>query len=99
MELELLNDQLKKGQGGAERKAKSQQAASNATRAEKQRVAQRLNAMPKRFTQSLPLLRDEVDALEHEKLSLELAKQQKTLKVYRSLYQETARARIIHRRR
>lgn len=81
MELELLNDQLKKGQGEAERKAKSERAASDATRADVQRVSQRLKAMPKRFTQSLPSLRDEVDSLEREKLSLELAKQQTTLKV------------------
>eukprot|EP00752_Nemacystus_decipiens_P004559 g4161.t1 len=80
MELELLNDQLRKGQGEAERKAKSHQAASNATRADVQRVSQTLKAMPKRFTQSLPSLRDEVDRLEREKLSLELAKQRKTLK-------------------
>lgn len=81
MELELLNNQLRKGQGEAERKAKSQQAESNATRADVQKVSQRLNAMPKRFAQSLSSLRDEVDGLEREKLSLELAKQQKTLKV------------------
>lgn len=82
MELELLNDQLRKGQGEAERKAKSQQAASNATRADVQRVSQTLKAMPKRFTQSLPSLRNEVDTLEREKLSLERAKQQNTLKVH-----------------
>lgn len=81
MELELLNAQLRKGHGEAERKAKSQQVASNATRADVQRVSQRLKAMPKRFTESLPSLRDEVDRLEREKLSLELAKQQKTVKV------------------
>lgn len=81
MELELLNDQLRKGQGEAEKKTKSQQAASDATTADLQKAAQRLTAMPKRFTQNLPSLRDEVDRLEREKLSLELAKQQKTLKV------------------
>lgn len=91
MELELLNDQLRKGQGEAERKAKSQQVASNATKADVQRVSQTLEAMPKRFTQSLSSLRDEVDRLEGEKLSLELAKQRKTLKV-------ELRDRLIQRR-
>lgn len=81
MELELLNDQLRKGQGEAERKAKSQQAAAYATRSDVQKVAERLKAMPKRFTQSLSQLRDEVDRLEREKLSLQLAQQQRTLKV------------------
>lgn len=81
MELQLLNDKLRKGQGEAERKAKSQQAAADATRSDVQKVAERLKAMPKRFTQSLPQLRDEVERLEREKLSLQLAQQQKTLKV------------------
>lgn len=81
MELELLNDQLRKGQGEAERKTKSQQAASKAARVDVQKVERRLKAMPKRFTQSLSSLRDEVDSLEREKLSLELAQQQRSLKV------------------
>ncbi|CAM9332018.1 unnamed protein product, partial [Hapterophycus canaliculatus] len=78
MELELLNNQLKKGQAEVERKAKLQQAASCSTKAEVQKAAERLRAMPKRFTQSLQLLRDEVDQLEREKLGLELARQQRT---------------------
>ncbi|CAM9399813.1 unnamed protein product, partial [Scytosiphon promiscuus] len=78
MELELLNDQLKKGQAEVKRKAALQKAASLATRAEVQKAAGRLKAMPKRFTQSLQLLRDEVDHLEREKLALELAKQERT---------------------
>lgn len=77
----MLNDQLRKGQAGAEREAKSQQVASSATRAELQKVSERLKAMPRRFTQSLSQLRDEVDKLESEKLSLGLEKQQRTLKV------------------
>lgn len=81
MELEVLNDQLRKGQAGAEREAKSQQAASYSTSSELQKVSERLKAMPKRFTQSLSQLRDEVDNLESEKRSLELAKQRRTLKV------------------
>lgn len=81
MELEVLNDQLRKGQAEAEREAKSQQAASYSTSAELQKVSERLKAMPKRFTQSLAQLRDEVENLESEKLSLELAKQRRTLKV------------------
>lgn len=83
MELELLNDHLRKGQEEAERTAKSQQAAASATRADVQKAAERLNAMPKRFTQSLQQLRDEVERLEREKLSLQLAQQQRTLKVMR----------------
>lgn len=83
MELEVLNNQLRRGQVGAEREAKSQQTASRATRAELQKVSERLKAMPRRFTESLLQLRDEVDKLESEKLSLELAKQQRSLKVPR----------------
>lgn len=81
MELELLNNQLKKGQAEAQRKATSQHAAARATKEEVQKAGERLRAMPKRFTQSLQLLRDEVDQLERKKLALELAKQQRTSKV------------------
>lgn len=44
-------------------------------------MTQRLQAMPKRFTESLQALRDEVEVLHKEKLSLELAKQQRKFKV------------------
>lgn len=82
MELELFNDQLRKGQAKAESEARSQEAASRATKADLNKHQQRLQAMPKRFTESLQLLREEVENLEREKLSLELAKQQRSLKVW-----------------
>ncbi|CAM9724368.1 unnamed protein product [Ectocarpus sp. 8 AP-2014] len=80
MELELLNSQLRKGQAEAERNAKMQEATFRSTRAEVNKVAERLKAMPKRFTQSLQSLRDEVETLEREKFNLELAKERKTSK-------------------
>ncbi|CAM9730939.1 unnamed protein product [Ectocarpus sp. 4 AP-2014] len=80
MELELLNSQLRKGQAEAERNAKLQEATFGSTRAEVNKVAERLKAMPKRFTQSLQSLRDEVETLEREKYNLELAKERKTSK-------------------
>ncbi|CBJ27685.1 hypothetical protein Esi_0080_0105 [Ectocarpus siliculosus] len=80
MELELLNSQLRKGQAEAERNAKLQEDTFRSTRAEVNKVAERLKAMPKRFTQSLQSLRDEVETLEREKFNLELAKERKTSK-------------------
>ncbi|CAM9562423.1 unnamed protein product [Ectocarpus sp. 6 AP-2014] len=80
MELELLNSQLQKGQAEAERNAKLQEATFRSTRAEVNKVAERLKAMPKRFTQSLQSLRNEVETLEREKFNLELAKERKTSK-------------------
>ncbi|CAN0393235.1 unnamed protein product [Ectocarpus sp. 12 AP-2014] len=80
MELQLLNSQLRKGQAEAERNAKLQEATFRSTRAEVNKVAERLKAMPKRFTQSLQSLRDEVETLEREKFNLELAKERKTSK-------------------
>ncbi|CAN0512224.1 unnamed protein product [Ectocarpus sp. 12 AP-2014] len=80
MELELLNSQLRKGQAEAERNAKLQEATFRSTRAEVNKMAERLKAMPKRFTQSLQSLRDEVETLEREKFNLELEKERKTSK-------------------
>lgn len=81
MELELLNDQLRKGQAKAEIEARSHKTSSRATRAELDMVQKRIQVMPKQFTESLQLLRNEVENLEREKLSLELAKQQRGFKV------------------
>ncbi|CAM9530309.1 unnamed protein product, partial [Ectocarpus fasciculatus] len=80
MELELLNNQLRKGQAEAERSAKLQEATFCSTRAEVNKVAERLKAMPKRFSQSLQSLREEVETLEREKFNLELAKEHKNSK-------------------
>lgn len=84
MELELLNDQLRKGQANAESEARSNDAAARSTQGELERAEQRLNSMPKRFTESLQVLRDEVEGLEKEKLSLELAKHRRKLQVIHS---------------
>lgn len=81
LEVELLNDQLRKGQATAELETRSHEADASATKAELERMQERLRAMPKRFTESLQLLRNDVDSLEREKLSLELAKQQRSFKV------------------
>ena len=82
MDVELLNDQLRQGQVSAEKEARSHETAARATKAEFERMQERLQAMPKRFTESLQLLRSDVDALEREKLSLELAKQQRSFEVH-----------------
>lgn len=82
MEIDLLNDQLRKGQAAAELETRLHEAASGETKAELERMRERLKAMPRRFTESLQLLRDDVDSLEREKLSLELAKQQRSFKVH-----------------
>ena len=81
MDIDLLNDQLRRGQAHAELEARSHETASRATKTELERMRERLEAMPKRFTESLQLLRNDVDGLEREKLSLELAKQQRDFKV------------------
>lgn len=81
MELELLIDQLRRGQVDAESRSKLLHESTNATKLELKKARERLEAMPKRFTESLQLLRDEEEALEREKLSLQLAHQKNTLEV------------------
>lgn len=81
MELEVLNNQLRKGQANAESEASSNDAAARLTQGELERAEKRLNSIPKRFTESLQMLHDEVEGLEKEKLSLELAKNRKNLQV------------------
>lgn len=81
MELELLNDQLRKGQPRAEMETRSHEAASLAMKVELVKAEHRLNAMPKRFTESLQVLRDEVEGLEKERVALQLATQRMSLEV------------------
>ena len=81
MELELLNTQLRKGQVKVECSARSEEAALRATKTELEQAREKLQAIPKRSTDSLRLLREEVAKLEKEKRSLEQANHQKGLKV------------------
>lgn len=69
------------------------EAAARATKSELLRASEWLQAMPKRFTESLQALRDEVEMLQKEKLSLELAKQQRGFKVY--TYLGSVRDRVV----
>lgn len=86
MELELLNDQLRKGQATVESEAASAVEAARLAKQEHCRAEQRLHSLPKRFTESLQMLREEVEGLEKEKLDLELARQSKYLEVIAQHY-------------
>lgn len=86
MELELLNDQLRKGQAAAESEATSTVDAARLAKQERCRAEQRLHSLPKRFTESLEMLREEVEELEKEKLALKLARQSKHLQVITQHY-------------
>lgn len=83
MELELLNSHLRRGQAKADSEARSWDEASRVTKAELEQARERLHAMPHRFTDSLDLLKGEVEKLGKEKLALQLASQERSLKVYR----------------
>lgn len=85
MELGLLNSHLRRGQSKADNEARSWEEASRATKTELEQARERLRAMPHRFTDNLDLLRNEAEKLEKEKLALQLASQERSLKVHREM--------------
>ncbi|CAM9369162.1 unnamed protein product, partial [Choristocarpus tenellus] len=77
MELGLLNAELNKGQGELESEMEATKAEFMSTREDLSRARRRLEAIPKRFTQSLRLVKAEVQQLEQEKLKLEESSRQR----------------------
>lgn len=95
MELKLLNDKLRRGQSAAQSANSLLEEEVRVVSAELRKAKERLEAMPRRFSESLQLLRDEAEALEREKMDLQVERNESDAQA-RGYHSWLRKSRICH---